>query len=102
MIERIIEKLDSIMDGNISPEMLRTMQIFNAIKEERVKQDAKHGTELDEDPFFMLAVLVEEVGEVAEAMGDDGADSDHTREELVQVAATAVKMIEHIDYRRNK
>ena len=44
-----------------------------------------------------LAVLMEEVGEVAKALNDD--DINGIRVELVQVAAVAVAMIEGLDAR---
>lgn len=54
-----------------------------------------------------LAVLAEEFGEVARAIleagyGTSGADDDHLREELVQVAAVAVAWVEAIDARAKR
>jgi NTP pyrophosphatase (non-canonical NTP hydrolase) len=81
--------------------MIRKTDIYTDIKNERIRQDEIHGFESKENPYKMLAALTEELGEVAQSMLDDGVDDDHTREELIQVAATAVKMVEHIDYRRS-
>ena len=47
-----------------------------------------------------LAVLLEEVGEVAKAALENGKLSPELRAELVQVGAVAVKWIESIDARR--
>lgn len=44
-----------------------------------------------------LAALVEEVGEVAKAMMQEGSASERAREELVQVASTAIRLIEEPD-----
>lgn len=61
---------------------------------ERVAQDAKWG-EQNHDPYKWLAILSEEVGEVAEAMlkGSRG----NYRDEMVQVAAVAVAAVECLD-----
>ena len=64
--------------------------------EERQRQDAKWGDQSGLPRERMLAVLMEEVGEVAEAILANGKPRD-LRAELVQVAAVAVQMIEHID-----
>lgn len=48
-------------------------------------------------PTCYLAALVEEVGEVAKAMMQEGSASERAREELVQVAATAIRLIEEPD-----
>lgn len=66
---------------------------------ERGKQDGKWG-EQNHDPFTWLTILGEEVGEACEAaleskFGKWGIDQ--YRDELIQVAAVAVAMIECID-----
>jgi hypothetical protein len=84
------------------------------VMDERRRQDAKWGPSADR-PAPPLAVLVEEVGEVANAMLDAYASHDaaifgtveqaseydeyvaHLRTELIQVAAVAVAMVEAID-----
>jgi NTP pyrophosphatase (non-canonical NTP hydrolase) len=56
----------------------------------------KHGysrTPLSRDPADVakkLAVLLEEVGEVAHALNYDSADTDNLKDELVQVATMAL------------
>ena len=69
---------------------------------ERGRQDAKWG-EQNHDPFLYLSVLMEEVGEFAQAAlhtryGGDKADG--LRNEAIQVAAVAMAMVECLD--RNK
>lgn len=65
------------------------------IESERERQDQKWGkrNEHDGDADLVLnAVLTEEVGEVAQAVLR--VDVDNLREELVQVAAVAVRWLE--------
>lgn len=63
---------------------------YFAIKDEVARARKKH-------PIVYFAALAEELGEVAEAMMKHGSMSDRAREELVQVAATAVRLIEEGD-----
>jgi NTP pyrophosphatase (non-canonical NTP hydrolase) len=77
-----------------------TDQIFSDIRAERRRQDETWGPQRHDWPIWS-AILTEEAGEVAEAclrvhFGHD-ASLDHLREELIQVAAVAVHMVEHID-----
>lgn len=75
--------------------------IYADITAERESQDAKWGNQVHSMPIWS-AILTEECGEVAQAAlqvhwpeGDDPLK--HLREELVQVAAVAVHIIEKID-----
>ena len=75
-------------------------RIFTEIASERRRQDELWGPQQHDWPVWS-AILTEETGEVAEAalrvhFGHD-VDLDHLREELVQVAAVAVHMVERID-----
>lgn len=78
--------------------------ILEEIKSERKRQDEKWGSDRTHHPLEWLAILGEEVGEVNQAAleahftGYDRTDnwSDY-REELIQVAAVAVAMIERYD-----
>jgi NTP pyrophosphatase (non-canonical NTP hydrolase) len=80
--------------------------VMNDVLRERARQDLKWGQQ-DHDPFCYLAVLGEEVGEANQAALElrfqaQGPASteiyrDHYREELVQVAAVAIAMVECID-----
>lgn len=77
----------------------RRRRIMLDVDRERQAQDRKWGDTLH-PPERYLAILVEEVGEVgtamlAQAFGGRG----DLREELVQVAAVAVRMLELIDRR---
>lgn len=74
--------------------------IYAEITAEREAQDAKWGNQIHSMPIWS-AILGEECGEVAEACLQvhwDGEDRlAHLREELVQVVAVAVHIIEKID-----
>ena len=78
--------------------------VIDAIKGERVKQDKKWGQQ-DHEPEVWLAILTEEVGELATAMLKrrfveyEHRDSADIRAEAVQVAAVAVALIECLDRR---
>jgi NTP pyrophosphatase (non-canonical NTP hydrolase) len=66
---------------------------------ERGRQDAKWG-EQNHHPFLWLTVLMEEVGELAEAAlhGEFGGPAaSGLRSEAIQVAAVAVAMVECLD-----
>lgn len=75
------------------------MTVFKQVEIERKRQDQLWG-EQNHKPEVWLSILAEEVGEVAQEVQNmkfkraDGADY---REELVQVAAVAVAMIEAFD-----
>ncbi len=92
------------MSAKNSPVM---MDVFERIAQERVRQqellrEGKHTFTCASpiaDDNRKLRVLVEEVGEVAEALDalenkKDWKRFDHLREELVQVAAVAVAWLE--------
>lgn len=74
--------------------------IYRDIDAERDRQEAKWGSQLHSWPIW-AAILGEESGEVAEAclqvhwQYDGGLE--HLREELVQVAAVAVQMLEKLN-----
>lgn len=82
--------------------------IYADISKERVRQEllkaqgkfAHTAADPEVPNTDTLAVLVEEVGEVARALNDDaeGTNFSHLREELVQVAAVAVAWIEKLDF----
>src|SRR5690606_24426312 len=88
---------EALTASNMKPALGR---IFADIVAERLRQDEKWGPQRHEWPIWS-AILTEETGEVAEASlralwGQD-ATLDHLREELIQVAAVAVHIVEHID-----
>ncbi|NJR24522.1 MAG: hypothetical protein HC786_21375 [Richelia sp. CSU_2_1] len=80
------------MDNQLSP----IASIFEEIQLERKRQDGKFGSQPRSlKPVFYLAVLVEELGEVARAIIE--GDSENYREEVVQLAAVAVATVEDFD-----
>lgn len=75
-------------------------RIVGDIATERARQDEKWGEQRFLHPLYWLAILTEEVGEVAEAViepVDIEIASPEVRRELVQVAAVAVCWLEAID-----
>lgn len=66
------------------------MDPLTEILNERARQDEKWG-EQDHDNLYWLAILSEEVGELAEALL---CDYTRVRPELVQVAAVALAWLE--------
>jgi NTP pyrophosphatase (non-canonical NTP hydrolase) len=77
---------------------LRT-SVLADISGERDVQDNKWGDQ-QHDIYKFLAILGEEVGEVNKAALHTeygGPEAGKIREELVQVAAVAVKMLENLD-----
>jgi NTP pyrophosphatase (non-canonical NTP hydrolase) len=74
-----------------------TTSVFVEVEKQRDFQDEKWGQQ-DHDPLVWLAILMEEVGEVAEAIvrGHQTMIQDY-RTELLQVAAVAVAAVEAWD-----
>lgn len=78
--------------------------VLTEVGMERLRQDAKWG-EQNHQPSVWLAILSEEVGELATAMLRDrfGTGAEETREagdmrrEAIQVAAVAVAFVEYLD-----
>lgn len=78
--------------------------VFTAIHHARVTQDRRRGrksgvTGWVENPYDGLAVLVEEVGEVARALNDQEGDS-RLEEELLDVAQVVVAWLESLARQR--
>ena len=74
-------------------------KILNEIRNERTAQDKKWG-EQNHDRYKWVAILTEETGEVSEAALEAEHDPEwisNYRDELIQVAAVAVAMIECLD-----
>jgi len=79
-------------------------KIFKEIKEEREKQDIKWG-EQNHKPIEWIAILTEEVGETSKAALEahfekcfwDPKKLKEYREELIQVAAVSVAMLESLE-----
>jgi len=86
---------------------LQLAKIFTAIRAERLRQEKLHGTGTCASPLIehshKLAVLTEEVGEVAKEVLDltnfesEAEDPEgNLRTELIQVAAVAVAWLESL------
>lgn len=77
--------------------------VWEEISDELHRQRIKHGNKCMEarSTHDAIAPLAEELGEVAQAECDhfDGRTSDNSkvRKELIQLAASAIAMIRHID-----
>ncbi|CAB5533221.1 MazG-like family protein [Providencia hangzhouensis] len=75
----------------------------NAIKDviaEMNSQDIKWGADRDLSPFIWASILGEEVGEFNQAILHDyygGKFAGTSRDELVQIAAVALQIIEYYD-----
>jgi NTP pyrophosphatase (non-canonical NTP hydrolase) len=76
---------------------------YSEVHRERIRAHAKHSAsgesieQLPADHPIWLAVLTEEVGEVANAIIEHDKTSAELRAELVQVAAVACAWIEALD-----
>lgn len=70
--------------------------ILTEIKKERERQDLKFGAQPRSlKPIVYLAILMEELGEVARSIIE--GDSDNYRVESIQLAAVAVAAVEDFD-----
>lgn len=83
-----------------APDSIQQRAVADVL-DERVRQDARWG-EQNHATFVYLAILVEEVGELAQAelhriFGGPGGTKEHVREEAVQTAAVALAIIECLD-----
>ncbi len=66
------------------------------------RQDKKWGADRDQHPFTWQVILSEEVGEFSQAILHDefgGHKSGTAREEMMQVAAVALQIVEYYDRR---
>lgn len=75
---------------------------FDAVQAESLRARLKHGAAMTCDnphlpTVLKLAALVEEVGEVANALTYDGLDRDKLVKELIQVASVACMWVESIE-----
>lgn len=94
--------------SRILPEAAGTCSALGSVIFERHQQDEKWGRQ-DHDPSVWLAILTEEVGELAEAILNDkfpggahggGNRAVRMRCEARQVAAVAVAFMEYLDRTR--
>jgi NTP pyrophosphatase (non-canonical NTP hydrolase) len=82
-----------------SDELSTREKALMSVLQERQRQDEKWG-EQNHDPAVYLTVLVEEVGEFAQATLHDrygGSAATGLRAEAVQVAAVALAIVECLD-----
>ena len=79
------------------PHNNRTSDVLKEVASERGRQLQLWGTQTHE-PDRWLSILMEEIGEAAQAYNDGHLA--HYREELVQVTAVACAMIESYDKRK--
>jgi NTP pyrophosphatase (non-canonical NTP hydrolase) len=79
----------------------QTFSVLKDVARERQSQDHKWGPQ-GHDPEMLLAILTEEVGEVAKEIAESrvnpALDASAYREELIQVAAVAICAVETLDY----
>jgi NTP pyrophosphatase (non-canonical NTP hydrolase) len=66
-------------------------RIYEAIRAERFRQDAKWGVQ-DHSPSYWFIILAEEIGEIAKAIYE--GDYDNYEVELVQSASVIVAALE--------
>lgn len=83
-----------------SNEVIKTMaEVLNEVAAERMQQIEKYGHQEELEDKDLLAILVEEVGEAAQALQKGSAaakatDADDLYEEVIQIAAVATKWAE--------
>lgn len=68
------------------------------------RQDTKWGADRDLSPFLWASILGEEVGEFNQAILHDyygGKCAGTSRDEMVQVAAVALQIIEYYDRKKS-
>lgn len=70
---------------------MNQVNILNAILKERVRQNVLHPNNKKSD---YLAILIEEVGEVAKAIQEKNIEQQ--KEELIQLAAVTMRWLEEI------
>lgn len=78
---------------------LRTKAISSVVAEMN-RQDEKWGADREQHPFVWQTILSEEVGKFSQAILHDefgGHKSGTAREEMVQIAAVALQIIEYYD-----
>ena len=83
----------------LNKQIISQERVLAAIRTERARQDEKWGVQ-NHHPMEWLVVLMEEVGEAAQAaveMNWRDASPENYREELIQVAAVCVNAIECLD-----
>lgn len=78
--------------------MITQEQAIDLVKKERERQDKKWGYPHHHHPMAWLSILMEEVGELAEAINENhfnNGSPDKIIKEATHVSAVALAMIEH-------
>lgn len=105
LLQSTIKKIRGLyqMNKNIkfhTEELFNRTKIINDINSERNRQDFKWGEQVHDYPTW-LTILVEEVGEVAQAIQTNkhwgkASDASDLYKELIQVAAVAAAIAEQV------
>jgi NTP pyrophosphatase (non-canonical NTP hydrolase) len=101
--ERYAELVKQMAASWASGDHKNAVRVMREIRAERQRQDEKWG-EQNHDDTWWLAILMEEVGELAQAMLHSRFGGPHAgteRTELTQVAAVAVQWLEAMGRRAN-
>lgn len=89
---------------NIIKKQLDRLKTIALVEEECQRQDERWG-EQNHDDYRWIAILSEEVGELAQAILHDefgGAHAGTMKEELAQVAAVAMQWLEALERREGE
>ena len=87
----------------MSDKHLSTSALADVVAEME-RQDVKWGSDRDLSPFIWASILGEEVGEFNQAILHDyygGKFAGTSRDELVQIAAVALQIIEYYDRQKS-
>jgi NTP pyrophosphatase (non-canonical NTP hydrolase) len=99
--------MTDLKETHSMPKLQKLEDVIQAVIAERFHQEAKWG-EQNHDPFTWLSILGEEVGECHNAAlearfkwaKEKNISVENLKEELIQVAAVAVAMVEALDRNR--
>ena len=90
---------------NETPALWRQQRVLADVITERQRQDIKWGPQQDHTPLEWLSILGEEYGEACQATNKaywGNRPWAAYRDELIQVAAVAVAMVENLDQRASE
>ena len=109
LIKTVGEVAKAVIEGNgeeyrnklieVAAVCIREENSIEEIKAERVRQNQKWGIQ-NHFPNVWLGILVEEIGEVAQAICDDKIEE--YKKELIQVAAVCVQAVYCLDRNGHK
>jgi NTP pyrophosphatase (non-canonical NTP hydrolase) len=103
LFEEQIERI-AILEEQIERIRNRVSQSLASVLDERERQEQKWG-EQNHDPFTYLTILVEEVGEFAQAAlhlkyGGRYGELNHLREEAIHMAAVSLAIVECLNRKK--